>query len=254
MPERFEDRDMTGSVFQRVDLKGARFEDVNLHRATFTNVNMGEVVIRDANMTGLTIESAAIKGLTIHGLQVDELIEAEMDRRDPVRVRLRCHDSFDPVEVLRVMDDLDQVRAGFRALLRDTSTAHLNHHCSPESWSALEHARHLLFAEDMYLNRWILRSDKPWCKLGFLPPFLENNPAYAEVGAESTEDPEVVLAAWGEIHADMRAFLTTLTPEILRKDTRGVDFGQGTIGNILQGMARHDLTHIRMAEAALQRA
>jgi hypothetical protein len=70
---------------------------------------------------------------------------------------------------------------------------------------------------------------------------------------DPTEELERVLAAWGEIHAGMHAFLATLTPEILREDTRGVDFGQGTIGGILQGMARHDLTHIRMAEAALQR-
>lgn len=254
MSERHEDKKMTGAVFRRVDLGGATFEDVNLHRAAFRNVNLGDVTIRGANLSGLTVESAAIDGLTISGIRVDELIEAELDRRDPERARLRMYDTFDPLEVKRVMERLDAVRDEFYARLRGTPAEQLNHHTGPDAWSALEHTRHLLFAEDLYLNRWILRNDRPWCSLGHLPPFLENNPAFAEVGIDPTQDLDAVLAAWDELHTGMLDFVGSVTSDILRRDTSDVDFGQGTIGGILQGMAQHELAHIRMAEAALRRA
>jgi hypothetical protein len=254
MTDRFTDQRMPGTTFQRVDLGNARFEDVNLHKATFENVNLSEVTIKDANLTGMRIEEAQIRGLTIFGISVSELIEAEFDRRDPERGRLRMADVFDPGEVHRVMARLDLVREEFTLLLRTASPAQLNHYSEPGAWSALEHVRHLVFAEDLYLNRWLLHNDHPWCTLGHLPPFLEDDPAYAQVGIEPTQDLDAVLTAWNGIHARTRIFLAGITPELLETDTRALDFGQGTVGGILQGMARHDLTHIRMAEAALQRA
>ena len=251
MAKRFENQDMAESVFRGVNLHKAVFEDVNLGGVTFSNVNLGGAIIRDANLKDLAIESAHIVGLTIDGIRVDELIEAELDRRDPERVQLRMADIFNPAETQRVMARLDQVRAAFYARLHATPTEQLAAHPGPDRWSALEHVRHLAFAEDLYLNRWLLRNDRPWCKLGFLPPFLENNPAFADVGSEPTDNLEVVLAAWDAIHAEMLVFLVDVTPEILHRSTRDIDFGQGAVGQVLQGMAQHDLFHIRMAEAAL---
>lgn len=254
MSERHKDKKMTGAEFRRVDLGEATSEDVNLHRAAFRNVNLGDATIRGANLSGLTIENAAIGGLTISGIRVDELIEAELDRRDPERVHLRMCDTFDPAEVKRVMERLDEVRGAFCALLRGTPPEQLNHHSGPDAWSATEHARHLLFAEDLYLNRWILRNDRPWCPMGHLPPFLEDNPAFGEVGTDPTQDLETVLAAWDDLHTGMLDFVNQMASDVLRQDTSDVDYGQGTIGGVLQGMAQHDLTHIRMAETALRRA
>jgi hypothetical protein len=150
------------------------------------------------------------------------------------------------------MSPLDHLRAAFRETLQATPPALLTAHPGPDRWSALEHVRHLLFAEDMYVNRWILRNDAPWCKLGFLPPFLAENPAFAEVGSAPTDDLETALAAWDAIHSELQTLLPTITAEDLRRNTGDIDFGQGTVGGILQGMAQHDLTHIRMAEAALR--
>jgi hypothetical protein len=36
------------------------------------------------------------------------------------------------------------------------------------------------------------------------------------------------------------------------RDTSDVDFGQGTVGGVLQGMAWHDLHHSRRAEALIE--
>lgn len=237
--------------FENQDMSGAVFHNVNLHKAAFDDVNLEGATIRNANLHGVSIADAYIAGMTIFGLRIDELIEAEFDRRDPERVALRMADVFDPGEVARVMARLAQVRAEFATLLRTTSRDVLTAHPAPERWSALEHVRHLVFAEDMYLNRWLLRNDQPWCLLGFLPPFLTDNPAFVDVGSEPTDDLDAVLAAWDAIDAGMKAFVVAVTPEILKRDTSDVDFGQGTVGHVLQGMAQHDLAHIRMAEAAL---
>ena len=241
MGERFENRDMAGTLFHNVNLYGTTFDDVNLENARIYN----------ANLRNMTIDDANIAGLTIFGMRVDQLIEAEFDRRDPERARLRMRDVFNPEEVRRVLARLDEVRAEFYTRLRATPPNVLIAHPGPERWSALEHVRHLVFAEDMYLNRWLLRNDQPWLKLGFLPPFLEGNPAFAGVGDDPIGDLETVLAAWDAIHAGMQAFVAEITPEILKRDTSDVDFGQGCVGGVLQGMAKHDLAHIRMAEAAL---
>lgn len=241
MAEHFENLNMAGTVFHNVNLANVMFDDVNMADVRITNANLKNMAIDDAN----------IAGLTIFGIRVDQLIEAEFDRRDPERARLRMRDLFDPEDVRRVLAHLDDMRAGFYARLRATPPDVLVAHPGPDRWSALEHARHLLFAEDMYLNHWLLRNDQPWCKLGFLPPFLDGNPAFANVGNEPTGDLETALAAWDAIHTGMQAFVAEITPEILRRDTSDVDFGQRCVGGVLQGMAQHDLAHIRMAEAAL---
>jgi len=191
----------------------------------------------------------ASKVLTIFGIRVDVLIEAELDRRDPERGRLHMADPYNPACVSAVMQHLDEVRAGFRAFLRLTEPRLLMIRPVPDRWSAVEHLRHLIFAEDLYLNRWLLQNDQPWWKMGLRPAFLADDPRYAEVGSQPTEDIETLLAAWEAIHAHMMAFVATVSAEELHRDTSPIDFGQGTVGNVLQGLAKHDLDHIRQSEA-----
>lgn len=253
MGDIFENRDMSGTTFRHLNLGKSTFDDVNLGETLFHNVNLGQAVIRGANLAGMRIEGCAIRGLSVDGIDIQPLIEAELDRRDPERAALRMRDPFDPASVREVMARLETLRAGFRQRLCSADPARLTARPKPEKWSALEHLRHLVFAEDLYLNRWILRNDRPWTRLGLLPSFLADNPAFAEVGNQPTDDLETVWAAWDDIHAGLRAFLADLTAEKLRHDTSDVDFGQRTVGGVLQGMALHDLHHIRLAAEALSK-
>ena len=240
-----------GKTFENQDLGGAVFRRVNLHHAVFDDVNLEKASIRNVNLANASIEDANIMGMTIFGFRIDELIEAELDRRDPERVELRMDDPYDPTGVRRVMDRLEQRRSVFRATLRSASSEQLCRRPAEDRWSAIEHTRHLVFAEDLYTNRWILRNDEPWTRLGLLPAFLAERVEYADVGSEPCDDIETVLSAWDAIHARTQAFLRAVTPEALRRDTSDIDFGQRTVGRVLQGMALHDLHHIRKAEAAL---
>jgi uncharacterized damage-inducible protein DinB len=242
MNQTYEHCDMAGSVFRDVNLSGATFEDVNLAGAT----------VRNANLEGLHIEDVNIEGLTVFGFRVDELIEAECDRRDPERARLKMRDLCDPEAVREVMARLEGIRAAFRRRLRATDAGLLAARPGADEWSALENVRHMLFAEDLYLNRFILQNDKPLNRLGLLPHFLQSAQGFEDVGREPSDDLEAVLAAWDAVHADMRAFLGDLTPERLQSTARNLDGKpRGTVSDVLQGLARHDLEHVRQAEAAL---
>ena len=107
-----------GETFENRDLGEAVFRGVNLYKAVFDDVNLGEATIHNANLTNLSITDANIRGLTILGMRVDLLIEAELDRRDPERGRLRMADPCNPEAVRAMMDHLDAVRSRFFDLLR----------------------------------------------------------------------------------------------------------------------------------------
>ena len=107
-----------GETFEHRDLCRAVFRDVNLYRALFEDVNLGAATIQNANLGDVSIVNANIKGLTIFGVRVDQLIEAELDRRDPERVRLRMTDPHDPEDVRAVLERLDEVRGRFSEALR----------------------------------------------------------------------------------------------------------------------------------------
>ena len=263
MGETFEDRDLSGSVFRNtrlahsifdaVDLGEVTLHNVNLGFARFDDVNLGGAVIRNANLGGLKIEDAFIGGMTVFGFHVDELIEAELDRCDPERARLRMADLYSPECVRQVLHRLDEVRAGFTTFLRSLDGAVLTAQPEPGEWSALECLRHMLFAEDLYLNRWLLHNDRPWQPAGLLPAFLAGQDGYSEVGSQPVASLEDVLAAWEVLHRETWQYVETVTPDELRRVTRDVDFGQGDVAYVLQGLAQHDLLHIRQAEAAVAR-
>src|SRR5579859_4969579 len=81
----FTDLSMTGATFREVDLSGAR---------------MHGVLLANADIDG------AIDGLRVNGVEVMPLIEAELDRLHPERLRLRpatpeaMRDAVDVIEEL----------------------------------------------------------------------------------------------------------------------------------------------------------
>jgi len=243
-----------GRKFENEDLAGSIFHCVNLRQATLENVDLSNASISNANLAGVSIDNANILGMTIFGFRIDNLIDSERDRGDPERARLRMKDIHRPEDVRRVIDQLDEVRSNFRTVLSSVPRGQLCKRPAEGKWSAIEHLRHLVFAEDLYINRWILRNNDPLSRLGLLPDFLLGDEAYSSVGSEPCNDPERIFAEWDRIHSRTRTFIKNATGELLRQDTSDVDCGQGTVGRILQGMAHHDLHHVRQAKAAIASA
>jgi uncharacterized protein YjbI with pentapeptide repeats len=122
--------------FRHRDMGEAVFDDVNLRKATFHNVDLSDATIRNANLRDLSIDEANITGMTVFGFDVQALIEAELDRRDPERLRFTVRDPYDPDSVREVMDRVDAQRADLKGRLLETAPSLLRTRPAPEKWSA----------------------------------------------------------------------------------------------------------------------
>jgi hypothetical protein len=242
MAQAFEKQDMTGAIFREVSLRDAVFDGVDLAGARVVNPNL-----KGCSITG----GLLYQGMTILGIPVLSMLDAELDRRDPERARLHTDDPHDPEIVRGVAERLEALRSAFRATLRSAPPDLLRRRPEEKRWSAIEHLRHLVFAEEIDTNRVILRNEDPFSKLGLLPDMWAHIPEFAGVGTEPSEDLEVILAAWDKIHSRTTAFLHGATGEELSRVTGDFGCGPGTVGRVINDAAHHDLEHIRFAEAAL---
>src|SRR5689334_5949930 len=84
----FIDADLGAARFERARLAGAEFRAGDMSGARFHGVAMNGVVMRGVELVDVDI-SGEIVNVTINGVDVVPLIEAELDRRDPDRVRMR---------------------------------------------------------------------------------------------------------------------------------------------------------------------
>jgi hypothetical protein len=237
----FDQTPLPKALFRANDLSSAYFDRGWLKGATFSHCNLGGVAIRRCDIAGMTID----------GVRVDLLLEAELDRLDPRRVHVRIGNRYEVAQVRRAVGQLEKVREQFCQHLRAAQPAHLAARTGDWQWSALQHLRHLVFAEELYTDRWILRNDEPFSPLGLLPNWLEGKPGYQAVGTNPTQHLEAVVAAWDRVHVRTQKVLLTLTEDTLRTSTKGLDFGQGDIAGVFGTLTGHDLYHIRAAEGVL---
>lgn len=79
---RFESKDLRGSTFREVDLRDSHFREV-----WFGNVVMRGVALVDVDIDG------EIDNLRINGVDVVPLVEAELDRLMPDRLKMRPTDA-----------------------------------------------------------------------------------------------------------------------------------------------------------------
>jgi uncharacterized damage-inducible protein DinB len=153
----FTNQDMRGSRFERVDLSGAEFLASDLCRARFRGVDFRHAVMSGVEMCDVRIDGE-FKNLVLNGVDVAPLVEAELDRRDPDRVKMRPTDpaglreAWDIVE--RLWDDTVE-----RARRLDPG---LLHESVDGEWSFIETLRHLAFATDCWIRRALQGDPAPW--------------------------------------------------------------------------------------------
>src|SRR5882724_8370722 len=105
--------------FTGEDLAGSRFEKVDLTGARFHNVDLTGAVIRGALLVNVDI-SGEIQDVRINGVDVAPLVEAELDRRYPDRVKMRPADADGYREAWDILERLWQQTV---ARARDTGPA-----------------------------------------------------------------------------------------------------------------------------------
>jgi hypothetical protein len=186
-----------------------RFVDQDLTEAEFR-----ECVLDRSRLIGVVMQDAEIDGLVtnlvVNGVEVMEYVEAELDRRHPVRLLIR---SDDPAELL---EGWRQLRADWAATIeRMRATPGIEHRSVNDEWSAVQTLRHLVFVHDSWFRRCCLGSTALFTPIGL---GIEAVPDREEQGLDPTADPTLdeVLAVRDEQGDELETWLETITPEQLR--------------------------------------
>jgi len=186
---RFEDQDLTDAEFRECDLTRARFIGV---------------VMPDAVIDGL------VSNLVVNGVEVMSYVEAELDRRYPVRRLIRSADPGDLREAFR------QLRAGWTATLGRLQgmPEGSEHQRVGGEWSAVETLRHLVFVHDSWFRRCCTGSSQPFTALGLAAELV---PDQQEQGLDQAANPSLdeVLAVRDGQAAELEGWLSTVTRDEL---------------------------------------
>lgn len=196
--------------FDDEDLTGAEFRECDLSRARLTGV-----VMQGAEINGLVTD------LVVNGVEVMTYVEAELDRRRPVRLLLRS-------------DDPDDLREAWRQLLDDWATtterarsmpANSEHHRVDGEWSMVETLRHLVFVHDSWFRRGVLGLTESFTAMGLGPPPVMDQ---AESGLDPSARPSLdeVLAVRARQASEIEAWLAEVTPEQLAQTAPVPDDGR----------------------------
>jgi hypothetical protein len=186
---RFDDDDLTGAEFRECDLSRARLVGV---------------VMQDAEIDGL------VTNLVVNGVEVMQYVEAELDRRHPVRLLIRSDDSAELQEGWR------QLRGDWAATVeRVRSMPEGSEHVGVDGeWSMVQTLRHLVFVHDSWFRRCVLGLDEPFTAMGLASPFV---PDQEEQGLDPAARPSLddVLGVRDRQASELAAWLAEVTPEQL---------------------------------------
>src|SRR5215831_12714806 len=160
--KRFVDEDMQGAEFRECDLTKARLIGV---------------IMQDAEIDGL------VTNLVVNGVEVTEYVEAELDRRHPVRLLIRSD------EPAHLRDGWQQLRADWAATVeRMRATPGVEHESVNDEWSAVETLRHLVFVHDSWFRRCCLGITEPFTGMGL---GIADVPDRAAQGLDPSADPSL---------------------------------------------------------------
>ena len=209
--------DLCGAQFERVDLSGAKFRTVDLSDARFRAVDLSRVVMRSVDLVDVDIHGE-IQNLTINGVDIGPLVDAELNRRSPLRSKMRPTDPAGFREAWGILARLwgETVERARRL------QPELLHESVDGEWSFIETLRHLVFATDSWITRAILGDPSPWDPLD-LP--WDEMPDTPEVPRDRDARPslEVVLELRHRRMATVRQVIEGLTVATLDGDTEPVE-------------------------------
>jgi hypothetical protein len=208
----FKEENLAGARFEELSLRGAVFHDVDLGEATFDNVNLSgstiHALVRDVAITG------DVRNLTVWGVDVVPLVEAELNRLQPGRAKMRPNDADGYREAWELLERLwgETVERA-----RKLPAAKLHESVDGE-WSFIETLRHLVFATDAWVRRAVLGDPAPWDPLDLPHDEMRDTPPVPRDRAVQPSLDEV-LALRADRTATVRVLFAGLTDERLTEMT-----------------------------------
>jgi hypothetical protein len=182
------------------DLAGAEFRECDL-----SNTRLVGVVMQGAVIDGLVTD------LVVNGVEVMPYVEAELDRRHPVRRLIRSDDVADLRRAGR------RLRADWAATVaRMRQSPGIEHESVDDEWSAVQTLRHLVFVHDSWFRRCCLGSSELFTPMGL---GIESVPDREEQGLDPSADPTLdeVLAIRESQSAELEHWLDSVTSEQLQQ-------------------------------------
>jgi len=205
--------------FRDSDLSGARFQNVSLRDATFTRVDFAGVQVRGARFHGASLRGVELANVEINGelencivngVDVGPLVEQELDRRMPDRVKMRA---TTPDEFRAAWAILERLWTETVARAQSLPEDKLHERVDGE-WSFIQTLRHLGFATAAWIERMTLGNASPWHPLD-LP--WEEAPGWDGIPWDREARPSLdeVLALRARRQATVREVMASLTDEQL---------------------------------------
>jgi hypothetical protein len=143
-------------------------------------------------------------------VEVSAFVEAELDRRHPVRLLIR---STDPADLRQACL---QLRAGWAVTLTrlQAMPEGSEHERVGGEWSAAQTLRHLVFVHDSWFRRCCLGSAEQFTPIGLAPDYVLHQ---EEQGVDRTANPSLdeVLAVRDAQGAELERWLSAVTADEL---------------------------------------
>jgi uncharacterized damage-inducible protein DinB len=215
----FREQDLTGARFERVSLRGASFtrvflNDARMHRVDFTGAQVRGALFHGSRLLGVELVDVEISGdlknVVVNGVDIAPLVDAELNRRNPERAKMRPDDADGFREAWAIVERLWE---GTVARARTFPEAAL-HRSVNDEWSFIQTLRHLNFASNAWVGRMILGNASPWHPLD-LP--WDEAPGWDGIPWDREAKPTLdeVLAIRRERQAMVRRVMESLTDEQL---------------------------------------
>ncbi len=233
------------------DYEGAEFIDLSMASATFREVDLSGARMRGVLLFDADIDGA-IDGLRINGVEVMPLIEAELDRLHPERLRLQ------PATPETMRDAVDVIEELWQATVRRASALpeEAAYRSVNAEWSLAQTLRHTIFVLDAWYGHAAALRPNPFHPIGVPASFTTNG---AEFGIDESAAPTLseILAVRAERIADLRAYLAEVTQEELDR-VRGPNTalgcpppGERTAAKCLHVIFNDQWAHVQFANRDL---
>ena len=198
-------------------MSGAQLQSVDLSDAQFRGVDLSRVVMRGVDLIDVEIHGD-VQNLVINDVEVASLIDAELNRRDPLRVKMR---PIDPEGFREAWEILERLWAGTIDRARQFAPKQLHASVNGE-WSFIETLRHLSYATDSWVRRAILGDPSPWDALDLPPDEFPDAPEFSRA-VDARPSLDAALALRRDRTTTVHDYLGRLGAEALDARTEPVD-------------------------------
>lgn len=245
-PPSFAGKDLTRPNFAAARLRDPYFKAVRVSDGNFEGAKFTGGYFENANISGW------IRGLRVNGVDVAPLVEAELDRQFPERLKLRASDPAGLLEAWTTVEGIWDATIDRARALPDSALSER----VDEEWSLLETLRHLIFATDAWHRHVVLGEPWPYHPWGVVH---SGGPAPADLGIDTDANPSVdeVLTVRRDRMNGVRATIETATPsELKRKCVPSGDAyppgGTNSVRRCLQVVLNEEWWHSHYANRDLE--